>query len=583
MGLVRRHRLFVAAAGITLAFTVVSLTAQKSTALTAFADLLGLVLMLGGGAIAAANAVSRPSQERPFWTLAALAFAFWAANQAAWTYLETWAHQPIPDPFFFDIILFFHTVPLIAAIAWRADLVKKEGRILLSLVHFVMLLGWWIFLYAFIVFPHQYVVLNVDRYNVYYDRLYGVENGLLLAILLLAVWTSSHGWRRLYAHLLAASALYGVNSQFLDRAAADNTYYSGSPYDIALIATLAWMTAAFLSSRDWQLAPAEFRLRSMWKKLVPRLAMLAMLSLPILGLWAVLFDRSPAPTRLFRVFSVLAAMLVLGAFVFLRQYLQDQALVRLLNESRRSFESEKHLQNQLVQKEKLASLGTLIAGAAHEINHPLTGVMNYSEQLWAQGQLSPEQHTLLRKIVHQAQRTRDLVANLLSFAQETPGERVLVDAGVLVHRAVQILEPRYPGGKIRIDLRIDKDFPRIWGSPNQLFQVFVEIIENALDALQESRGGIVEITGRRLGNRAVLTFSDSGPGLREPERVFDPFYTTKPIGKGTGLGLSVVYGVVRDHGGDIRCENKPEGGARFVVTLPAGAEAAAHTAGASGK
>jgi two-component system, NtrC family, sensor kinase len=279
----------------------------------------------------------------------------------------------------------------------------------------------------------------------------------------------------------------------------------------------------------------------------------------------------------------LIAMFALGAFVFLRQYLQDQILVRLLNESRRSFESEKQLQNQLVQKEKLASLGTLVAGAAHEINHPLAGVMNYSEQLWAQEQLSPEQHALLRKIVHQAQRTRDLVTNLLSFAQQTPGDRVLVDAGVLVHRATQILESRYPTGKIRVDLRIDKDFPRMWGSPNQLFQVFVEIIENAMDALQESGGGLVEITGQRHGNQAVLTFSDTGPGLREPERVFDPFYTTKPVGKGTGLGLSVVYGVVRDHGGDIRCENKPDGGARFVVTLPAGAEAAAQTAGASAK
>ena len=120
--------------------------------------------------------------------------------------------QPIPDPFLFDIILFFHAVPMIAAVAWRPDLVKKEGRIHLSLLNFLMLLGWWIFLYAFIVFPHQYVVLNVHLYNLYYDRLYGLENGLLLAVLGLAAWTSSGGWRRLYLHFLAPSA--AVRHQF---------------------------------------------------------------------------------------------------------------------------------------------------------------------------------------------------------------------------------------------------------------------------------------------------------------------------------------------------------------------------------
>jgi signal transduction histidine kinase len=582
MLLLQRFRWFVAAAGITLAFAVVSLTARPGLVLTGIADVVGLAGLLAAASITLFNAATRAREERSFWAMITTGFGLWACNQAAWTYREIVLRQPVPEPYFFDIILFFHVVPLIAAVAWRPDLVKKNARVSFSAINFLMLLGWWIFLYAFIVFPHQYVVVDLKLYNIYYDRLYLVENALLLAVLGLASFTSSRGWRLLYLNFLGGGIVYGIGSQFLNRAVANGTYFSGSLHDVPLIGAVAWMAAVVLSARKWQLEFVEFHLHPQWKRLIPRLAMLAMLSLPVLGLWAILADQSDAQTRIFRVLAVLAAMFVLGAFVFLRQYLQDQTLMGLLRESRQSFVSEQRLQAHLVQKEKLSSLGTLVAGAGHEINHPLAAIMSYSEQLWAKEQLTDEQNALLRKIVHQAQRTRDLVTNLLSFAQQTPGEKVLVDVGMLLNRATQMMESRYPGGKIRITTSLDKDFPRVWGSANQLFQVFVEILENATDALQESGGGLLEITARGQTSEGVLEFSDSGPGLREPERVFDPFYTTKPVGKGTGLGLSVVYGVIQDHGGQITCQNKPEGGALFIVRLPAAMHPVASAAGAVG-
>jgi signal transduction histidine kinase len=582
MSLFQRHRWFVAAAGISLAFAVVSLLAHKSDGLTAFADLAGLLLMLSAAAATMVNAITRPRQERSFWVLMTFGFCLWAANQSAWTYWETILHRAVPDPFFYDIILFFHTVPFIAAVAWRPDLSRKEGKVLLSALNFLTLLGWWIFLYAFIVFPHQYVTPNVGTYNVYYDRLFGLENMLLLGVLAISVFTSSGGWRRFYAHLLTADVLYAINSQLLDRAAADNTYYSGSPYDIALIATVAWMAAASISARNWNLTKVEFNLDRRIKNLAPRMAMLAILSLPVLGLWTVLADNSSPATREFRIFTVLGGMLVLGGFAFLRQYLQDQALIGLLDESRRGFESQKRLQNQLVQKEKLASLGTLVAGAAHEIDHPLHAVMTFSEQLWAQEHLSEDQHALLRKIVAQARRTSDLVANLLSFAQQAPGEKILVDLHVLLHRAVQMIESRHAGSKLHIALSVEPNFPRVRGNANQLFQSFIEIIENAMDALEEAGGGTLQINAHRLGDEIVLHFSDNGHGIREPERVFDPFYTTKPVGKGTGLGLSAVYGVIQEHNGQISCQNKPEGGALFIMRLPLAAESVMQVAGGAG-
>jgi signal transduction histidine kinase len=584
MGAFQRRRWFVAAAVITLLFAGVCLAGYKGPTLTAFADVAGLILMLGAAAITLGNALRRPHQERSFWASLTFGFTLWAANQAAWTWWENILHRPVPDPFFFDIVLFFHAVPMIAAVAWRPDILKKQWSGRLSSLNFLTLFGWWIFLYAFIVFPYQYINHRSDIYNSYYDRLYGLENVLLLAVLALAAWTSSAGWRRLYLHLLGAAALYTINSQLLDRAAAANTYYSGSLYDIPLIATVAWMGAAALSSRQWEMTAVEFHLGPRWKKIIPQLAMLAILSLPVLGLWTLIADTSDSSARVFRIFAVLAAMVFLGAFVFLRQYLQDQALMVLLRESRQGYDSQKRLQSQLVQKEKLASLGTLVAGAAHEINLPLDAIVSHSEQLWARQRLTDEQNTLVRKIVHQTQRTRDLVVDLLSFAQQSPGEKALVDLNMLLQRTNQMIEPRYPGGKVRIELVVQPGLPRIRGNVNQLFQVFVEITENAMDALLESKGGLKSVGGvlaiiaSQQGDEAVIQFSDSGPGIRDPERVFDPFYTTKPVGKGAGLGLSVVYGIVLDHGGDITCQNKPEGGALFVVRIPIAAETALQAA-----
>jgi len=580
MPLLQRHRWFVAAVGATLAFAVVSLTARQSPALTVFGYLALLFLLFSATAAALANALRTHSQERTFWVLMALGLSLWTSNDIAWAFFDLVLHRPIPDPYAFDIVLFFHVVPMIAAVAWRPDLQKAKPQF--SVLSFLMLLGWWLFLYAFLVFPYHHVVLNAGLHRLYYDRLYMLENAALLVVLAVAWRASSAGWRRLYLHFLAAMLVYAAGAPLFYLALAHGTYYTGSRYEIPLIGCLSWMTAVFLSAREWDLQTIPPSPRAPWRRILSRLAMLAILSLPALGLWEVFFDRSFLPLRVFRIFTVLTGMLVLGALVFLRQYWQDQALIGLLQESRRSYDSQMRLQRQLVQREKLASLGALVAGAAHEINRPLSAILNYSEQLWSQERLTDEQKNLLRKIVGQAERTYELVGNLLSFARHAPGEKVLVDLTVLIKRALQMLEPRYPGANLRITLSIVPDFPPVRGNANQLFQVFIEIIENAIDALQETGGGSLEIHAATQGNEAVLQFSDSGPGIREPERVFDPFYTTKPIGKGSGLGLSVVYGLVQDHGGQITCQNKPDGGALFVLRFPSAAEPAAHGARASG-
>jgi signal transduction histidine kinase len=189
----------------------------------------------------------------------------------------------------------------------------------------------------------------------------------------------------------------------------------------------------------------------------------------------------------------------------------------------------------------------------------------------ASSNLSREQLANAQKIGQQARRTRELVSDLLSFAQQTPGEKSPLELKPLLQRAVQMEGFKLDNKRISltVESKDNAPLPRVLGNPNQLLQAFLQIIENAVDALQEIGGGSLQVSLWREGNEVAVQFADSGPGLRDPERVFDPFYTTKPVGKGTGLGLSATYGVIQDHQGQITCYNRPEGGAAFEIRLPA--------------
>ncbi len=568
MSLFGRPRWFVLAGGITLAFAVVSLTVPRGPVLTAISDVGYLLLMLGVSVAMLANAWSTEGVKRRFWALMGSGCILWACHQAGWVYFEVVLRTTVPDPWFMNAFLFLHLIPMIAAVGLRPHQSEGERKFRLGTLDFLLLLVWWVFLFAFVVFPSQYISVNVAQYERNYNVLYLVESGVLLLVLGIAARGAPAGWKMLYLNLMAASTLYAVDSIGVNLLLPEGRYYTGSLYDVPLMGAVSWMLATVLTARAWQPQVAPPKGDDKWSATALRLTMLAIVSLPVLGLWAYGWDPSPALTRTFRLFTILAAMLVLGAFVFLRQYLQDQALIRLLEDSRRSFESEQRLQSHLVQREKLASLGQLVASAAHEIDHPLTAIMEYSDKLWSNERLTSEQDALVRKIVNHSQRTRELVSNLLSFAQQSSAEKTMVDLYMLLQRSVQMRGLQRHDQGIRIETSIEPHLPKVWGDGHQLFQAFVQIVENALYALEEAGGGLLRVSAQHQGEEVVVQFSDSGPGIREPHRVFDPFYTTKPIGKGTGLGLSAVYGVVQDHRGQITCQNRPEGGAVFVLRLP---------------
>jgi signal transduction histidine kinase len=576
-----QYRWFVLAGGITLALAVVSATAPRGPVLTGSVDVGYLLLTLAVGVTMLANAWSGRGANRRFWALMGSGCILWSFNEAAWVYYEVLRHTAFPDPSFMDVFLFLHPVPMIAAVGLRPHRSGGEQKFHAGTLDFLMLLVWWLFLYAFVVFPSQYASVNVAEYDRNFGPLYLGESGVLVLVLGIAARGASAGWKKVYLNLMATSAVYALGSEAVNRAITKGSYYTGSLYDVPLMGAVIWMAATALTARQWQPEATPPKMEDKWGVMALRLAMLAILSLPALGLWAYRWDDSTASVRTFRLFTVLAAMLVLGAFVFVRQYLQDRALIRLLEDSRRSFENEQRLQSHLVQREKLASLGQLVAGAAQEIDHPLTAIMEYSEKLWSNQRLTGEQDRLVRKIVDQSLRTRDLIANLLSFAQQSSGEKVMVDLSMLLQRSVQMRELQRHDQKIRIEVMIDSNLPRVWGDGHQLFQAFVQIVENALDALEETGGGLLRVSAYPQGEEVVVQFSDSGPGVKEPLRVFDPFYTTKPIGKGTGLGLSAVYGMVQEHRGQITCQNRPEGGALFVLRLPVASENTSRAVGAA--
>lgn len=569
------RKLGLAAALVTLAVAGAELLMPRGLAMNAFGDLLPLALLTTLTLAFFWNAF-RQKRSRMFWLLLGFGGILWTINTSVWAWYEIILKQELPEPCFGDVILFIHVVPFMAAVALRPHRPLQDRRAVLDAINFLMLLIWWVFLYAFIVFPDQYVILNVSVYSRNYDLLYLIENLLLVLMLGVAATSTRGDWRKVYWNLFVASALYTLGSEMINAAIARNKYSSGSIYDLMFLVAVGWMIYAAVSAGrmnlDYSPTP-DFTSR--WVTLVPRMAMIAILSLPLLGLWTLLAAHIASPLRNFRLLVTLAATLVLGLFVFLKQFVLDRQLIHLLDESRQSYENLERLQSQLVQKEKLASLGQLVAGAAHEINNPLAAILGYSDLLAAQTSLKGEQTAMAQKIGQHARRTRDLVADLLSFSQQSPSEKVLIDAGALVQRALQMHDVQIRGKNIRVEAIVEPGLPRIWGNSNQLLQTFLHLTENAIDALNEVGGGALLVTAQHVGSEVVVEFSDSGPGMADPQRVFDPFYTTKPVGKGTGLGLSATYGVVQDHQGQITCRNKTEGGAVFTLRFPVAAQAAA--------
>ncbi|HTP44221.1 MAG TPA: PAS domain S-box protein [Candidatus Acidoferrum sp.] len=228
------------------------------------------------------------------------------------------------------------------------------------------------------------------------------------------------------------------------------------------------------------------------------------------------------------------------------------------------------LQSKLMHTEKMAALGQLVSGVAHEVNNPLAAIVGFTDLLLENPQIPETAKEELRVILQEAQRTRIIVQNLLSFARQMPAQREPVQVNAILRQTLKLRAYDFSNHGVELVERYDEDLPVVVGDPHQLQQVFLNILNNAYDAIQETRRpGKIEVLTIQRANELEVLIRDNGPGILQPERIFDPFFTTKEVGKGTGLGLSICYGIVRAHRGEITARNNEDGvGCTFVVRLP---------------
>jgi PAS domain S-box-containing protein len=237
------------------------------------------------------------------------------------------------------------------------------------------------------------------------------------------------------------------------------------------------------------------------------------------------------------------------------------------------------LRDKLVHAEKMAAVGQLVSGVAHEVNNPLTAILGFADLLMDNPEVPESARKDLRVILQEAQRTKQIVQNLLSFARQMPPQRNAVQLNLILRRTIQLRSYDFNSHGVEIIEHLDEGLPDVIGDAHQLQQVFLNILNNAYDAVHEvGRPARIEIMTTKSGEAVEVSFRDNGYGISHPDRIFDPFFTTKEVGKGTGLGLSICYGIVKEHGGEILCHNNTDGeGATFIVRF----SAAPHTASLS--
>jgi PAS domain S-box-containing protein len=228
------------------------------------------------------------------------------------------------------------------------------------------------------------------------------------------------------------------------------------------------------------------------------------------------------------------------------------------------------LQAKLMHAEKMAAVGQLVSGVAHEVNNPLTAILGFADLLMENTDVPESARKDLRVILQEAQRTKQIVQNLLSFARQMPPQRKPVQVNAILKRTIQLRAYDFHSRGVAITESYDDKLPFVIGDSQQLQQVFLNILNNAYDAVRDVAGGPrIEISTLCNNDYVEITFRDNGHGISQPDRIFDPFFTTKQVGEGTGLGLSICYGIIKEHGGEILCVNNSVApGATFTVRLP---------------
>jgi signal transduction histidine kinase/CheY-like chemotaxis protein len=570
----------IAGAAFLLLYALASIATGQEVA--ALGDLAQLVPPLTYAAFTLWLGGRSRGQVRTFWNLNAIHGVMWAIGQAVWTYYDLWAGGvgtiSLTDPLFF-----VSSIPVAAALYGRPERDRPRWIFDIVLLDLVLIALFSAFVYIYFVVT---IVVTDGREDLYDDNFRQLMNArnLLLAGWAAWVWhtASSPQWRRVLGVFAAGLALVFLGGLVNDAVDAAGNAGGGSLWDLIYMAPYVVMMIAAATAYDRGLFEPDEKARALSRlPVVSLIAITLLVAIPAIDTVARQLLEVSAATESLRMRVTVLTMIPFGIVVVVREFLSRRALITAGQDLASTRE-------QLVQTEKLAAVGQLVSGVAHELNNPLQGVLGYAELMLAAkpAELETEE---LKAIRDNANRAAGIVRNLLTFAGRTSSARGWQQINRIVADALATRETQLTSAGIEVRFEPAERLPLVYVDQSRLEDVIVNLIENAEAAIasrregqslspivpERARGEILVTTRREAEpDRILIDVADNGSGLNVEvlTRVFDPFFTTREVGKGTGLGLSVCYGIVREHGGHISVSNRAIGGAVFTVELPVMAE-----------
>lgn len=515
-------------------------------------------------------------RERAFWQLWALGCGVSIAAIALG--VPPWPHTLRPGMGFPGLAFsFLPGVAMMAALVMQPEL--AGGRLRDPVVRYEagLVALWWVYLFLLFVTPWDWLSPDAKRLSISYTGLHYLQDFVLI-LWLVALASGCHGrWRRIYAQMACAIALLTFTAGPLYQALGTRNRLQATLFDLLLAGAFLWLALAALFNRPSSngVPPADP---------VPApglgnlLVSITALGIPVLMIWSRFFNHAPEPVPRFRLLVSFAVLMAGVLLVYRWQDAADQSEEGMVDELESSVRELRRLLGQFAEAEKLASLGQLAAGAAHEINNPVAAMLGYAELLHADASASPRVREMGRKIADQTRRIRTLVHNLLSLGEQATFETRSVDVAALLRSAIELfrLDARHRHRNLRLEVApgtID-----IRGDPEKLLQVFYRFLIELAEG--EAGNGIeVRLQPARGTPGAVVEFFDS-PAVEQAGPIVPEPYDAQRAQKGVALGLNVCYAIVQDHQGSIARETLPDGRRIFRISLPASPGRAASIAAA---
>jgi signal transduction histidine kinase len=358
---------------------------------------------------------------RWFWLLNAIGFGLLLCSQLFWLYFDVVVRNSEINPLAGDALSFLTLIPVLAALALRPHSESAARGLRLRRVDFLLLMLWWITLYGYFVLPWLVVAKDSPQYDrANYFLLLGEHLAVIAALAILS-WRIAGEWRKFYGGYLVAACIFAGGSFLQGFASARGLYYTGSSYDWFYgFALIGFVAAGQMGANLTPLKLTDERAQGIRRLWAARLAMLALISLPVLAIAGYLYGQAPESVLIFRLRLIFGAFLLLGFFVFFKLHELDRELVRLVNLTESSLESLRIVQTQISQSQKMVALGRLASGAAHEISNPLTAILGYSELLAENSTLTPEGRDCAKGIQQQVHRAQAAVNSMRDLGNPAP-------------------------------------------------------------------------------------------------------------------------------------------------------------------